>query len=70
MAIRPGKLTSVPDTGDTSKVQPSDLNPSVVPASPAQSDIISEETGTSPNRFIRLKVYDNGAWRVIAEYQY
>lgn len=70
MAIRTSKIASVTDTGDTSKIQPSDVNPESIPASPANGDIRTERTGTSPNRFVRLYVYDNAAWRLLSEMQY
>lgn len=69
MAIRRSKIASVADTADTAKVQPSDLDPEAVPGVPAVGDLRTERTGTSPNRFLRLYIYDSGAWWLLSETQ-
>lgn len=70
MAIRRAKIASVADSSDAAKIQPSDLDLEAIPASPADGDLRTERTGASPNRFIRLWVYDGGAWRKLSEIQY
>ncbi len=69
MAIRATKIASVTDSVDPAVIQPSDLNPESIPSSPADGDLRTERTGTTPNRFIRLYVYDSGAWQLLAERQ-
>jgi len=70
MAIRRSKIASVADSAEPTKVQPSDLDLESIPLTPQDGDERNERTGTSPNRFIRKYVYDNGAWRLLAETQY
>lgn len=69
MAIRRSKIASVADDANPVKVQPSDMDPETLPAVPADGDIRTERTGTSPNRFIRLYIYDGGVWELLAETQ-
>ena len=70
MAIRTAKIATVTDGGDPSAIQPSDLNLEAIPSSPQDGDERNERTGTSPNRFIRKYIYDNGSWRLVLEHQY
>ena len=70
MAIRRSKIASIADTSDPAKIQPSDLSLETIPASPADGDLRTERSGTTPNRFIRLYVYDAAVWRLLAEHQY
>lgn len=65
MAIRPSKIASVSDDSDTSKIQPTEMNPCTEPAVPTQDDIWFDFSGTSPSRTLAIKVYDGGAWRTI-----
>jgi len=69
MAIRAAKIATVTDSAEVALIQPSDLNPESVPSSPQDGDVRTERTGTSPNRFIRLYVYDSGDWQLLAERQ-
>lgn len=69
MAIRRAKIAGVVDSGDLTKIQPSDLSLETTPASPADGDLRTERTGTTPNRFIRLYVFDSGAWQLLSERQ-
>lgn len=62
MAVNPTKIAGVADSGDPSKIQPSDINPIGAPATPTQGSHYIEYVGTSPNRFIRFYLYDQGAW--------
>ena len=69
MAIRTSKIASAADGTNPTKVQPSDLNPETIPGTPADGDIRTERTGTSPNRFLRIYIYDSGGWQKVAETQ-
>jgi len=69
MAIRAAKIATVTDGGDIAAIQPSDLNPEGIPSSPQDGDLRTERTGTSPDRFLRLYIYDSGAWQILAERQ-
>ena len=69
MAIRRSKIASIADTADAAKIQPSDLSLETIPASPADGDLRTERTGTTPNRFIRIYIYDSGAWQLMTERQ-
>jgi hypothetical protein len=70
MAIRRAKIASVADGSDPLQIQPSDLDLEATPGTPADGDLRSERTGTSPTRYLRLYMYDDSAWHLIAEYTY
>jgi hypothetical protein len=70
MAIRRAKIASVADGSDTAQIQPSDLDPEATPGTPADGDLRTERTGTSPTRYLRLYMYDDGAWHLLTEYLY
>jgi hypothetical protein len=67
VAIRRAKIALVPDSADMSKIQPSDLDLEAIPAVPQDGDFRSERIGVSPERYIRLYIYDSGAWQLLAE---
>jgi len=72
MAIRAAKIASMTDEAVNPhlKIQPSDINPFTEPGTPTNEDIWFEVTGTTPNRFIRIKVRDLGVWKTVAEIQF
>jgi hypothetical protein len=67
MAIRRAKIASVADGSDVAQIQPSDLDPEAVPGTPADGDVRTERTGTTPTRYIRVYVYDSSAWQLVSE---
>lgn len=68
MAIRTSKIASVADDlAVPAAIQPTDLNLEVIPSVPADGDLRTERTGTSPTRYLRLYVYDSGAWQLLSE---
>lgn len=69
-AIRSSKIASVTDSADTSKIQPSEMNPLTLPSVPVDGDIWFDRTGTSPTRTLAVKIYDTGAWRTISSISY
>jgi hypothetical protein len=69
-AIRPSKIASVSDDGDTSKIQPSEMNPFTEPSVPVDGDIWIERTGVSPSRTLTFKIYEGGDWRTLASAAY
>lgn len=71
MAYRNAKIASVDDAvvNPQLKIQPSDQTFTTEGSSPAQDDLWLDITGTSPDRYIRLKVYDQGEWVTLAELQ-
>jgi hypothetical protein len=69
-AIRPSKIASVPDDSDTSKIQPSEMDPFTEPSVPVDGDIWIERSGVSPTRSLIFKIYESGAWRTLASAGY
>lgn len=65
MALRGGKIASVADDGNPSKIQPSEIDIFTEPAVPAEKDVWLEVTGASPDISMTLKVFRFGAWRVL-----
>lgn len=69
MALRRNKIASVADSPEPAKVQPSDLDIESIPAVPEDGDFRTERTGTSPNRYLRGYLYDEGSWWLVFELQ-
>jgi hypothetical protein len=67
MAIRRAKIASVADGSDPLQIQPSDLDLEATPGTPADGDVRTERTGTTPTRSIRVYVYDSSAWQLVSE---
>jgi hypothetical protein len=67
MAIRREKIASVADGDDDSQLQPSDFDLEATPDTPADGDVRTERTGTTPTRYIRVYVYDSSDWQLVSE---
>lgn len=72
MAIRAGKISSVPDDGNATKIQPSEINPFTQSVPPQELDLWFDVQGVPPaaGSSVTIKLYVGGAWVPIVSASY